>query len=212
MTATSPTTRHSRATPSASAALNLLAKATLIGLLVFAVLRPDLPQFAGKAMETRLFTFGLSAVLLPVVWALAAGLRRDRAYPHVTDALIVAPFLMDTAGNALDLYDRVVWFDDVMHFATWVPWVVAFGLLLHYAPALPRWAHFGLVLGFGAITHNVWELAEYVSFIRDSPELATAYTDTLGDLLLSLIGSLAGAVLSVTALWSLGRRQAAQAP
>ncbi len=51
-----------------------------------------------------------------------------------------------------------------------------------------------------------------MSLIRDSPELATAYTDTLGDLLLSLIGSLAGAVLSVTALWSLGRRQAAPAP
>ncbi len=96
-----------------------------------------------------------------------------------------------------------------MHFATWVPWVVAFGLLLHYAPALPRWAHFGLVLGFGAITHIVWELGEYVSFIRDSPELATAYTDTLGDLLLSLTGSLAGAVLSVTALWGVGRHQAA---
>ena len=47
-----------------------------------------------------------------------------------------------------------------MHFLTWVPWVVAFGLLLvTYAPPLPRWAVFGLVVGFGAVTHILWELA-----------------------------------------------------
>ena len=64
------------------------------------------------------------------------------------------------------------------------------------------------MLGFGAVTHIVWELAEYVTFIRAGDELATAYTDTLGDLLLSLCGSIAGALLSATALWRLGRRQA----
>ena len=47
------------------AAVNIAAKAALIGLLVFGALRPDLPQFEGKAMDARLFTFGLSAVILP---------------------------------------------------------------------------------------------------------------------------------------------------
>jgi len=45
-----------------------------------------------------------------------------------------------------------------------------------------------------------------VTFIRDSPELATAYTDTLGDLVMSLTGSLVGAALCVTATWKAGRR------
>ncbi len=113
---------------------------------------------------------------------------------------------MDTLGNTLDLYDSIEFFDDVMHFATWVPWVVAFGLLLHYAPPVPRWAHFGLVLGFGAVTHILWELLEFVTFIRGGAEEATAYRDTLGDLTLSLCGSLVGALLCVTVLWPAARR------
>ncbi len=35
-----------------------------------------------------------------------------------------------------------------------------------------------LVVGFGAVTAILWEIAEYFAFIRDSPELATAYSDT----------------------------------
>ncbi len=187
---------------------NLAAKALLLGLLLYAVARPELPQFEGKAMGVRLLTFGLPVILLPLVWLLRRSAFRGRPYPHHVDLCLVLPFLMDTAGNTLDLYDRVAWFDDAMHLATWVPWVLAFGLLLHYAPALPRWAHFGLVLGYGAATHIVWELGEYVTFIRDSPEIATAYTDTLGDLLLSLTGSVLGAALAVTTLWRAGRSAA----
>jgi hypothetical protein len=36
----------------------------------------------------------------------------------------------------------------------------------------------------------VWELGEYVAFVRHSPELQTAYTDTLGDLTLGTLGAL----------------------
>jgi hypothetical protein len=175
------------------AAANYAAKAALIGLLLYAVVRDDLPQFQGKAMEARLFTFGASALVLPLVWLMV---RPKRPYPHAIDLCIVAPFLMDTVGNTLDLYNAVEWFDDLLHFLTWIPWVVAFGLLLvNYAPPVPRWALFGLVLGFGAVTHILWELAEYLTFIRGGPEEDTAYTDTLGDLTLSLTGSLVGAVL-----------------
>ncbi len=185
---------------------NLTGKALLIALLAHGVLRPDLPQYQGKAMDVRLLAFGLSVALVPLVWALLGRRRAGLGYPHAADLCVVLPFLMDTAGNALNLYDSVTWFDDAMHLLTWIPWVVAFGLLLHYAPALPRWAHFAVVLGFGAVTHILWELGEYVTFIRDSPELATAYTDTLGDLIMSLTGSLVGAVLCATAVWNVGRR------
>jgi len=191
----------------------LAVKAALLALLLYAVVRPELPQFAGKAMGTRLLTLGVVVVVVPLLWRLWPGGRRSgRPYPWAADLCFVAPFLMDTAANAVDLYDGVSWFDDAMHLATWVPWVVAFGLLLHYAPPVPRWAHFGLVLGFGAATHIVWELGEYVTFIRDSPELATAYTDTLGDLGMSLSGSLLGALLAVTALWGAGRDAARLTP
>ncbi len=45
------------------------------------------------------------------------------------------------------------------------------------------------MVGFGAVTAILWEIAEYFAFIRNSPELATAYADTLGDLALGLAGS-----------------------
>jgi len=173
--------------------VNFAAKAALIGLLLFAVIRPDLPQFEGKAMTARLFTFGISAVFLPLIWLV---LRPRRPYPHAIDLCLVAPFLLDTAGNALDLYGTIEWFDDAMHYLNWVPWVTAFGLaLVTFAPPIPRWALFGVVLGFGAVTHILWELAEFVTFIRGGPEEATAYRDTLGDLTLSLLGSLTGALI-----------------
>jgi len=183
---------------------NIAAKGVLFALLLFAVLRPDLPQFEGKATDVRLVTYVIPIVLVGLVWRVLGASARARPYPHALDLCLVLPFLLDTAGNTLDLFDRVGWFDDALHVVNWIPWVTAFGLALHYAPALPRWAHFGLVVGFGAVTHIAWELGEYVAFIRDSPELATAYTDTLGDLLLSLTGSVLGATVVVTALWGTG--------
>ena len=54
----------------------------------------------------------------------------------------------------------------------------------------------GLAVGFGAVTAVLWEFAEYWTFIRNPHELATAYTDTLGDLALGLTGSVA-ALLTV---------------
>ena len=45
----------------------------------------------------------------------------------------------------------------------------------------------------------LWEIAEYVTFIRNSPELETAYVDTLWDLVLGLTGStLAGAGVALS--------------
>lgn len=197
--------RSVRAVSPAWRIVNVSAKLVLIGLLLYAVARPELPQFAGKAMGTRLITFGIPALLLPVIWVALRGRTRGLAYPHHIDLCLVAPFLIDTASNTANLYDSIDRYDELTHFVNWVPWTVMFGLALGYAARLPRWAHFGLVLGFGAVTHILWEEGEYLTFLRDSPELATAYTDTLGDLALSLAGSLTGALLTVTALWPVAR-------
>ena len=42
------------------------------------------------------------------------------------------------------------------------------------------------VVGFGAVAAILWEVGEYFAFIRHSEELATAYSDTLGDMALGL--------------------------
>lgn len=192
------------------AAVNLAVKAALILLLLHAVAFPDLEQYAGKGIASRLLTYPISIVLVPLlVWVVrrraTSAADAARPYPHLIDICVATPFLLDTLGNALNLFNTIDWFDDIMHFVNWVPWVTAFGLALRHVPALPRWNVFALALGYGAVTHILWEIGEYFAFIRSNPdEFSTAYEDTLGDLALSLTGSVAGAALVATLLWRLG--------
>src|SRR4029453_6521419 len=63
------------------------------------------------------------------------------------------------------------------------------------ATGLGRLNCFFLAVGFAAVSAILWEFAEYVTFIRFSSELETAYTDTLGDLLLGPLGGTIGAAI-----------------
>jgi hypothetical protein len=166
---------------------DVVVKLATTALLVFAALHPEWQQFAGKAMGARAVAYPLGLLVLPVGWWFLRR-RTGRQYPALADLLISVPFLVDTAGNALDLYDAVVWFDDACHLVNW-----AF-LLGGLAVSLPRWLHpwarLGLTVGLGSTTALLWEIGEYYAFLRDSPELATAYTDTLGDMVLGTTGSL----------------------
>ncbi len=171
--------------------LNLATKVALVALLAFGAFS-GLDQFEGKAFGSRLATYPLAVLVLPALWAAR---RMHPRYPHGADVLLGLPFLIDVSGNALDVYDTVEWWDDANHFVNW--WLLSSGagaLLLRHR--LGRLTTAGIVLGFGAVSAILWELAEYVSFIRNSPELATAYTDTLGDLGLGLAGSACAAMVA----------------
>jgi hypothetical protein len=183
--------------------IDLALKAALVLLLLHAVVFPDLPQYQGKGIGWRLLLYPISSILVPLVWFVARRRRRTRAgYPYLIDIFVGLPFLIDTAGNAANFYDRIDWWDDAMHFVTWVPWVLAFGLAVRRRPNLRRFDVAAITIGFGAATHIVWELLEYVAFIRDNPnEYQSAYRDTMGDLTMSLLGSITGGVLVATALW-----------
>ena len=186
--------------------VDVAVKAALVGLLLLAVLRPDLPQFEGKAMTGRALTYPLAAIVVPLGWWIYRRRGgRSRDYPYALDILLVLPFLIDTAGNALDLYDRIAWWDDANHFVNWALLTAAFGQLL-LRLRLERWLLAGLAIGFGATTAVLWEFAEYWTFIRGSEEEETAYTDTLGDLALGLSGSVVAALVTATVL----RRAAAR--
>lgn len=186
---------------------NLAVKVLLVLLLLHAVVFPDLPQYDGKGIVPRLIFYPTSIWLVPLVWWLVWH-RRGRAmpYPHLIDLCVALPFTIDTAGNTANLYDTIDWWDDLMHFVTWVPWVVAAGLVVRERVHLRRPDVFAITLGFGAVTHIVWEVLEYLAFIRNNEnELAGAYTDTIGDLVMSLAGSITGAALVVTVLYRVGR-------
>ena len=184
--------------------VDVAVKVALVALLLFAVARQDLPQFEGKAMVGRALTYPIAALIVPVAWWVASrGRKRD--YPYAVDILLVLPFLIDTAGNAANLYDTIEWWDDFNHFLNWGILVAAFGQFL-VRLRVGRVTAAALAIGFGAVTAILWEFAEYFTFIRGGPELATAYTDTLGDLALGLSGSVVAALATVTIGWRRRRR------
>ena len=92
-----------------------------------------LQQFEGKVFLWRLATYPVAALTVPVAWAVfarmprlrragrlsstgyPAGRERWQSYPYPADILLTLPFLIDTAGNSLDLYDTVCWGDDANH-------------------------------------------------------------------------------------------------
>ena len=174
--------------------IDVAVKAALVGLLLFGILAPDLPQFEGKAWLGRALVYPISALIVPVGWLIVQRRRGlPVAYPYALDILLVLPFLIDTAGNAANLYDTIGWWDDANHFVNWALLVAAFCQLLLRLP-VGRLAGIAIAIGFGAVTAILWEFAEYFTFIRNSPELDTAYTDTLGDLALGLTGSVVAAL------------------
>ena len=167
--------------------LDISVKAALIGLLVFGAFS-GLQQFEGKGFLWRLATYPVAALVIPAIWAVWALRGRRPAYPYAADVLLTLPFLVDTTGNTLDLYDTIRWWDDANHLVNWALLSGAIGTLVRRTRIGSR-ETLGLVVGFGAVTAILWEISEYFAFIRDSPELATAYVDTLGDLTLGLAGS-----------------------
>ena len=178
--------------------LNLAVKAALVALLLFASFS-SAERFEGKAMEGRALTYPIAALIVPLAWWVykRRGGAGDR-YPYALDILLVLPFVIDTLGNALDLYDTIDWWDDGNHLVNWAILTAAFGqflLRLRLSPVNLA----ALAIGFGAYTAVLWELGEYVAFIRNSDELDTAYTDTLGDLLLGTTGSVVAALATAYA-------------
>ena len=121
-----------------------------------------------------------------------------RPLPWTAFACVCAPFFIDVTGNTLDLYDAVVWWDDLNHFVNWMLLCLGIGLMLTRTSLRQPWALGALVAGIGAILAISWELAEWYTFIRHGTELDTAYTDTLADEALGTLGAaVAGVVLAV---------------
>lgn len=172
-------------------AADVAIKGATVVLLAWAVLNPDLPQFSGKAFTGRALAYPIALLVLPAAWWVLG--RGRLPFPVAADILLGLPFLIDVAGNALNLYDSVEWWDDANHLVNWALHTAAIGLLLR-AGLWGPWTRAALAFGWAASTAVAWELAEYVAFVPDSPEAATAYADTLGDLALGLIGGAVAAV------------------
>ena len=178
---------------------DLVAKAGLAVLLVTALVLPDLAGVKEKAGTARLVVYPLGALAVPLWWWAYGHRRAQRRglstrFPWVADLLVTLPWLLDSLGNRLDLFDTISWWDDGMHLLNWA--LLTAGVLLAWDPrGLSRGVVVMCGLAFGMVAALLWELGEYATFLRGSPELQTAYTDTLGDLTLGTLGALVAGLL-----------------
>lgn len=172
-------------------------RASLVIAIAISVAFPDWEQFDGKGMAFRAPFYLLPIIVVPVVWRLRGS---HPPYPHLVDALVIAPFLLDTLGNVFNFYDNYERTDDVLHFLNWV--LLMAGTTLGFArTGVSRLNAWTLSWGLGALAIIWWEAAEFVVQEMGTAGLELTYEDTIGDLLLSSTGGGVGAALAVAIAW-----------
>jgi len=180
---------------------NYAIKVALFASFFIAIVIPP-EVVVGKAMGFRAPLFLASAVLVPVI----AKARKWDPYPHAADALLAAPFLIDTLGNLLGFYDSYKVTDDILHIANWVLLVMAYHAF-RFRNVHVRNDAIMLGYGFGAIMIVWWEIMEWAvseDGFGGAGGLQLTYEDTIGDLFLSSTGGLVGSIL---ALYCLGPKR-----
>ena len=180
------------AAPSWVVGLDVVAKVVLLVVMARVAVEPEWGNLEGKAPGTRAMTYPLLALVVPV-WHLAR--RPVGPYPWAADLLVTLPAFSDILGNRLDLFDQVLWFDDVMH-AVNTGALGAAVILLGGAAGATLVRRLEVAVASGMTRARVWELWEYAAFVMRSAEASSAYVDTLGDLSLGWGGCLAAAVLT----------------
>jgi len=189
------------------AKVNLAVKVALFASFFVAIVIP--PEVVeGKAMGFRAPLFLASAVLVPVI----AKLRNWEPYPHTADALLAAPFLIDTLGNLFGFYDSYAVTDDVLHALNWILLVMAYHAF-RFRNVHQRDDSVMLGYGFGAIAIVWWEIMEWAvseDGFGGAGGLQLTYGDTIGDLFLSSTGGLIGSILGLYVLGPVARGQDAR--
>lgn len=174
--------------------LNYGIKAALVAAFAVALIIPP-DTLDGKGMIYRAPVFLGPAIVVPLL----ARSRGWKPYPHTADALLSAPFLVDTLANLFGFYDNFGPTDDVLHTVNWVLLVAAFHAF-RFRNVFERRDAWFLGAGFGALAIVAWEIGEWIvseDGILGEDGLALTYSDTVGDLTLSTAGGLIGSWLGI---------------
>lgn len=121
----------------------------------------------------------------------------------IADAAFVAILQVAAWSNVADLYTRIAWWDLAVHFLGNGSIAVVLYLALTHAKVLPdpRSPDFSPRLGVTVVTAlglsagAVWEMIEWLGRELASNEIYTGYEDTLSDMALGGLGSLAGGLV-----------------
>lgn len=174
---------------------NITIKLALVTAFAIAIIfEPSGAQ--GKGMEYRAPAFLGSAIFVPLI----AVKRRWDPFPHTADALLAAPFLLDTMANTAGFYERFNATDDVLHLANWILLVAAFHAF-RFRNVHHRRDALLLGYGIGGLAIIWWEAFEWLLStegpLTGGKGLELGYTDTVGDLILSSSGGMVGSILAI---------------
>ena len=164
----------------AAFAINVALRAAILGVLADALLHPDAARYASKAIGTRGLVLIPASLAIPLLHFVA---RRDQRYPVWTDNLYLSIFALDMGGNVLDLYDRFFFFDWVTH----THGTGAIGVVVSELVRGPVLAG----VAVAQLAHIVLEAQEYYSDVLFGLRNVRGTWDTVNDLLVGVVGSLA---------------------
>lgn len=175
--------------------------------LGMALIGPSLPQFSGAAFDARLYAYPVLMVLPPLIWwVVRKRTGGKRQMPWAGFALLMAPFGIDVTANGIDLYNSVGWWHGFSEVLNWFLLGLGLGVLLLRTPIRQPWVLATLVVGLGALAAIGWEIAQWVTLLRDGSAGEQAYVQTLIDETLATLGASAAGVTFF--VWQLRRRKA----
>ena len=176
--------------------LNIGLKVLLLALVVHASFNLEMDQFQNKGMPYRLIAYPIG--IFGVYFLTKIKAIKSKDYPYFQDLIVSFIITSDMLGNSLGLYGDVEWWDDFMHLMN-SSLISLF--LTKYLVDKQKTFKLSQILYAIAVTtwiQVIWELAEYVTFITtNSCEYATAYRDTIGDLLFGQIGAILGSLMFI---------------
>jgi hypothetical protein len=166
-------------------------KAITVACAVDAVVNADTPRLEGKAVRTRAVGYTAGLFVVPAIWRLLPNRGR---YPRGLDLAVTTPLLLDAVGNALGLYEQAH-IDDVVHFLNAAIVSGIAGAL--FAGQVEKPWHAALAgTGASIAGETTWEIAEYVALKAGADNMGLDYEDTMGDLIASTLGAIAGGLVT----------------
>lgn len=129
-----------------------------------------------------------------------------RRLPNLFDLLFVVAAVVNAAGYAWNLFDRVVFYDELVHLYT--PFAFSLGMaFLAYRSLLVEFQRHSVVFvlavgSFGLSVGALWELFEWYVLRMD-----LTIADTISDLAMDAIGSLTAGVMAAATLGRTRRRR-----
>jgi len=147
---------------------------------------------------------GVANLLVGATGALAA---RAVNLPRVYDLAFCVAMLFTGWGEALGLYDRITWYDNVVHFvvpmlSAQVTYIALARLEVVPDPRDDTGLHrdagiFTVTFALGVAIGGLWEILEWTSDNTLGSRLQLSNDDTVGDLIADSLGALTGAALLV---------------